>query len=270
MSFQQVLPVVSNAFFFLPAFKAVAMGRWTRAIIFFLIPFTSGSFHLCDEMNLCLCNFVYLKNLDYLFALWQLPLTDLYFVHWGKTWAFLERFLIVLYGMGLWLGIALGNGDMMAQMLVAGTSIFIPILYWIAYFCNRVLENPKRKFFVNCCTAEYEDTAKHEGRYFPKYEWGYMLCGVSLTGLGVLLFALQPLVNPSDGWLIHAFWHMCAALGQYYILGIKAPVSRAAFRVLDSELKHIDKDALLQYLIDNREFLIQNIDKPIKISLIRR
>ncbi len=250
MSFQQILPVVSNVFFFIPGFKAVAFDHWTRAIIYFLIPFTSGAFHLCDEMNICALDFIYLKNLDYLFALWIVPLTNLYFVHWGDTWAPLERLLIALYGVGLYAGIAksTSSNDMLGQMLVAGTSFLIPLIYWIAYFANRVLENPKRSPCVNCFTAEYEAVARREGRYFPKYEWGYMLCGVGMTGIGVFLFTLQSNINPADGWQVHALWHMCAALGQYYILGIKAPPILGSYRVLDTQYFQEETRPLVAFL----------------------
>lgn len=224
--------MLSNFFFLVPCVRAFQYGHFTRCIIYLLIPFTSGSFHACDEGFACVFPFVVHRNLDYIFAIFIIPLTALYFVHWGDTWAPLERFLIVTFALLIGLLVSLGGTADSATTIGLGLVLFaavaVPIIYWISYAANAYMQWPRPKY--KCCQGT---------DYFPPYEWGAMLAGVSLTAIGIYLFLVQGTLVYQWSWVLHSMWHIMAAFGQDYILQIKAPEPHAVYRVLDADLNKI-------------------------------
>jgi hypothetical protein len=173
--------------------------------------------------------------LDYITAILILPLTALYFVHWGDVWAPLERALIIVFVVLISAIVVQqdGSDSLVGTGLIAGAAILIPILYWIGYAVNGAMQYPRKK----CCSPS-------GGIYFPKYEWGALLAGVAFTAIAVYLFLVQGTLVYSWTWVIHSMWHILAAFGQYYIAKIKAPVSRAAYRVLDADINKVTPEVV--------------------------
>jgi hypothetical protein len=205
------------------------------------------------------------RDLDYIFAILMFPLTTLYFVHWGDTWAPLERLLIIVFALIISV-LVISEQDkssMVGQAIIAAASLAIPIIYWIGYAANAAMQYPRPPLKC-CCQKGYESLPG--GRYFPKYEWGALLAGVSLTSIAIYLFTVQGTLVYSWTWVLHSMWHILAAFGQYYIIQIKAPAPLAAYRVLDADINKITPE-IVKILHDKHG----QFDKryPIQIEVAR-
>jgi hypothetical protein len=188
-----------------------------------------------------------------------LPLTALYLVHWERSyiWAPLQRVFIILFAVLITLLVVEGGGsELGGQAVIAGASFAVVICYWIGYAVNAVcIEYPAPPKLVWCWSKEY-DAAGVAGRYFPKYEWGALLAGISLTSIGVYLFISQGIFLYTWTWVTHSMWHILAAFGQYFIIQCKAPVDYALFRVLDSKMDLYEK-----HRPEIEETLSQHVEK---------
>lgn len=254
---ENLFPILSNFFFLVPAVQAFRYGRITRAIIYALIPFTSGSFHACDEGYSCVFPFVMHKNLDYIFAILIIPLTALYFVHWGDVWQPLERLLIIIFILliAVIVNVQQDSESLIGLGIILLSAVLVPVIYWIGYAVNAAMQWPRPPLLC-CCHKNYNGA--HGARYFPKYEWGALLAGVSLTSIGVYLFMVQGTLIYTWSYVLHSMWHIMAAFGQYYIIQIKAPVPMASYRVLDTDISKI-KTAIVRTLQNNDSFLKRDI-----------
>lgn len=224
---KQVFPVLSNAFFVIPAFTAFAWGVFLYGVIYSLIPFTSGTFHACEQGFGCLFSFQAHTQLDYIFATLIIPMTGLYLVHWEDVWAPLRDIFLLLFALIISLVVTqVTQEDNMFiwQALIIGASVAIPIFYWIGYYvyARYVMIGAKR--------------------YFPKYEWGALLAGVSLTIAGVTIFMTQGMYAYQYVPDLHGMWHVLAAFGQTYLLQCRAP---------DISVYYISQYDLLQHHIDS-------------------
>lgn len=239
--------------------EAYTYGHYTYALIYFLILFTSGSFHACDQGYTCLFSFQTQKDLDYIFAGLILPLTALYLIHWERSymWAPLQRWFIILFALLISLLVVKGWGsELSGQAVIAGVSLAVVVGYWIGYAVNAVcIEYPAPPALHWCWSPDY-DAAGVAGRYFPKYEWGALLAGTALTSIGVYLFISQGTFLYTWGWVTHSMWHILAAFGQYFIIQCKAPVDFAQFRVLDAKM-----DLYEQHRPEIEEAISQHLEK---------
>ena len=248
-------PIVSNFFFLIAAFNYFLYRSYFRSFIYVLIPFTSGSFHACDEGYMCIFPFIVHKNLDYIFAILIISLTALYFVHWDDTWAPLETLLIVVFALLISIFVVLEDAgtSLLGAGIVVIASLLVPVIYWIGYAIHTSLDYPSPKF----CSLN------SGGKYFPKYEWGAVLAGVVLTAMAIFLFVSQSRFAYSWSWVLHSQWHILAAFGQYYICEIKAPRPFATYRVLESQLHKITPE-IVNYLYHNDHLFDKRY--PIKIQ----
>jgi hypothetical protein len=199
----QILPIISNLAFVAPMLRAIVRGHYTRAAIYALIPFTSGSYHACDAYaSACLFSFPFHRQLDFFFAELIIPLSALYLVIWGD-WAPVERFLIVGFAVALAiLQYALPTSDFVVQGIVVATAIVIVAIYWTVYAamaCGRAQK----------CVAA-----------FPEYSWPDLLLFVTLATTSIVMFSVQNYMYYDYDW-IHSLWHCLAAFGQWYLLAAK-------------------------------------------------
>jgi hypothetical protein len=224
MSFN-VFPVVSNIAFLLPSINAFVYGEYIYSVIYALILFTSGSFHACDEGFGCAFPFVIEMNMDYIVAILIIPMTAIYFVHWKYLWQPMQHILLVFF-VFLVILIQVQNTDdsLTAPAVVVAASLAIPLCYWLGYFVYmRWVYVPKEASPKG--SPPWAPTWLNWG-FFPKYEWGALLASIGLSAIAIALFATQGMFAYS--WVpdIHAMWHIFAALGQFFLMEIKAPPSR--------------------------------------------
>lgn len=268
-SIQNMSVIITNLFFLFPAVRAFGRAEYIYGVIYALIPFTSGSFHTCDEFQNCAFPFTYQRDLDYFFALLMLPMTGLYIVHWGHVWKPLKDILLLLFAILLAFCIYWGGGTSLGGMvLFAVISVAIPVVYWAGYMTNACMDHPNEyNFSIVCCCAE-ESKRVPGGRYFPKYEWGNLFAGVALTAMGVILFITQVTLVQSYWWAIHSLWHCVEAFGQWYILGCKAPPPIAAYHIIGRPLSFMQKSLVKNHLLSD---LLNDIKRdpwvPIQIQI---
>lgn len=204
--YTDVLLALSNLFFLLPFFQAIYKHRWTRAIIFFLLVFVSGFYHACySEMDLCFVSHAIHHHLDFFFSNMLIPLTGLYFINFGKYFAFLERWLIVLTGFAIFLVVVDPN---VSQEVLQYTLLGITTLLVL----------------IGCILN------------WKEFEASYVATGLLFTLIAFVFFVLSQ-QRHDEYWLLHGFWHVFAAIGQYYILGIRKAAPRYA--AMDSRITPI-------------------------------
>lgn len=253
MNNKQIFPVLSNAFFVVPAFTAFGWGVFLYGVIYALIPFTSGTFHACEQGFGCLFSFQTHTQLDYIFATLIIPMTGLYLVHWEHIWTPLRDILLLAFALVISLVVTqVTEEDNMFiwQGLIIAASVAIPITYWIGYYVYaRYIRIP----FVP--SAALGRQGEQEPRYFPKYEWGALLAGVSLTVAGVTVFMTQGMYAYEYVPDLHGMWHVLAAFGQGYLMQCKAP-ERLIYYIHGRKMKYINSDVLAAI-----EKNIENVDK---------
>jgi len=200
--------VISNLVFFIPAIRAVKWYRWTRAPIYFLIVFASGSYHTCRSYsNLCIFPYQLHYNLDFFFAELIIPLSALYLIYFPTFYQWVERWLIILFAILIFVLQIYTNGAIMVQLIIVAISFAFVSIYWIRYY------------------------AQH-GR-LPRYDWIMLSRGITVTMLSVALFTVQG--RYVEGyWGGHSVWHVLGALGQDYILRARPPAS--PFASVDSRM----------------------------------
>jgi hypothetical protein len=246
-----IFPIVSNLAFLFSAVAYFSKNEYLYAFVNFLIPFTSGSFHACDEGFTCIFSFMTHKSLDYIFAILIIPLTFMYFVKWEEVWYPLKNILIVTYAflIALMVVVQQDADSLVGAGIVAASAFLIPVIYWIGYAIEKTMHYPAPK----CCS----------GLYFPKYEWGAVLAGTALSAIGVYLFISQS--RFVYGWtpILHSLWHIMAALGQVYVSQIKATVSPSTYCIIEGKAEHITPD-LVTYLHNN----VDTFDKNYPIEFV--
>ncbi len=200
-------------------------------IIYALIPFTSGSFHACEQGYGCIFSFKTHTDLDYIVALLIVPMTTLYLVHWEEVWAPLQDILLVLYILLISFfvnQVETESAFFTAQACIVGSALFIPVIYWIGYFINARFISLKKP--------------KH---YFPQYKWSALAIGLCLTVTGMTLFLTQGMFAYQYVADLHGMWHVLCAFGQAYIIQIKAP-TRVVYVVKREDWKYLETSIVEQ------------------------
>ena len=220
---------MSNVLFLLPSINAFVYGEYIYSVIYALILFTSGSFHACDEGFGCAFPFVIEMNMDYIVAILIIPMTAIYFVHWNRLWAPLQHILLVFFVfLVILIQVQNTNDDSLtAPAVVVAAAIAIPVCYWLGYFVYmRWMYYAPPPGATSPKEEAWHPTWLNWG-YFLKYEWGALLASISLSAIAIALFATQGMFAYS--WVpdIHAMWHIFAALGQFFLMEIKAPPARS-------------------------------------------
>lgn len=200
---KDVLLILSNLAFLIPFSRAVYYRRWTRAAIYFIIVFASGLYHCCDSYsNLCIFEFSTHHNLDFFFAELIIPLSALYLIYFTPGYFWIERWLIILFAIGIFVIQITLPGELYVQAIVSGIALFILVVYWI-YFYNHY-------------------------KRFPYYNWIDFLLFLSFTALSISLFSVQNIWHEGY-WAVHSIWHISAAVGQTYLLSTR-PITRGWLR----------------------------------------
>lgn len=195
---EDVLLIISNLAFFAPAYKAHELNRRTRSIIYTFMVFASAFYHACNSyLGLCLFSPNVQRKVDFFFAQWLIVITALYIIKFPVHLYYIERWLIFVAALGIFIVEFFYNEPFALQLIIVGLSVAAIVIYWICFAVAKAQcgENPR----------------------IPFYNWGHLIFGVSLTALACVLFTVQ-----SDWHLgypyVHSVWHVLAALGQYFIL----------------------------------------------------
>ena len=223
----EVLPIISNLFFLVPAVEAVYQRRWTRFMIFLLIIVNSSMYHTCAGFaGACAFDSLAHKHLDFFFAQLIIPLTALYIVDFPDSLLYLERILIIAFAFVIAITQIVWGENNYIQLSLAGASLVIIIVYWIVYSVTQFAKNPDDK--SSGCFR------------LPPYDWQMFALGIACTAVACNLYATQ-LQYHQTYWSTHSLWHSVAALGQYFILMIWPMVKKdAEYKSLDSELLSFD------------------------------
>jgi hypothetical protein len=224
--------VISNVFFFIPSFLAFSLCEYFYFVIYFIIPFTSGSFHACSEGFGCLFPFDVHVKLDYITATLIAPMTMIYIVRWEQIWKPMQDILILLFLLIISLMVVLSTSDNAYawQALVIGASILIPITYWIGY-----------AIYMKCIIFPKAT------RFFPEYQWYYLSVGMTLTVVALILYLSQGTFWYPYTADIHGFWHILAAYGQTFILLCKCKksfISPLIYKMYSQDVPYINNDVI--------------------------
>lgn len=252
MGGEEVLMIITNAFFFIPSVKAATLHRWTRAALYFFMIFASSFYHACNSfMDQCVLPADVGRKTDFFFAQLLIPVTALYIVKFPLRFAFIERWLILGFAVALYLVEIYFNEPLWMQIVVVGISVLVIAIYWISYAVAKYNEyvkyaiapanyrisrdvvvspnpwdiKPKQEVFFRC--------EKRKECHLPKYDWDAFAMGIGLTSLACVLFVTQGEWHLGRPY-VHSVWHTAAAFGQYFILCIRDAAPRNA--ALDARL----------------------------------
>jgi len=184
--------VFSNLFFILPAIRALYKREWIRAIVFFLITFISGTYHLCDSSIMaCLWETYIHHDLDFFLSQLLIPMTILYFIYF--KYRFIETWILIIFAFAIYFVQVLTDSTQMnVQIIIVGISLGILLIY-LVYHGIRF-------------------------KRWPRYHAKSLIWGIIFTVAGVLFFVW----DMGDAyWALHSSWHIFVAIGQYFLLGIK-------------------------------------------------
>lgn len=189
-----VLTVISNAAFVLPAVEAARRRYWWRFCIYLLVLVSSSLYHTCNSFHGACAGLPphVPREMDFFFAQLLIPLTALYIIWFPPDplyWA--EPVLIVASAFGIFLAEQYWESSLTMQLVLSGISFFLILLYWIIY-----------------------GTVYRE---LPRYHWDKFGLAIGLTALSTTLFVVE-MMNPPFYWAIHSVWHVNAALAQYFLL----------------------------------------------------
>lgn len=190
--------VLSNLAFLVPAKRAFEYARYTRAPLFFVINFVSGSYHTCRSYNnLCIFTLETHQKMDFFFAELTIPLSALYLIWFPLKYQWIERLLIIAFALLIYLlQISTDGGELQVQLIIVALSFGFVFAYWL------LIE-------------------------VPHYNMIYLQRGIALTALSVGLFGAQGRFMEGY-WGIHSSWHVLGALGQDYIIRSRPPASPIA------------------------------------------
>lgn len=217
-----VLCVISNVAFIIPSAKSAQLRHWTRAVLFFFMIFASSFYHACNSWSgHCYLDAVIHRKLDFFFAQLLIPVTALYIIKFEGAWCFLERVLIMFAALVLFIVESVSDEPFIIQIIIAASSFFAIIAYWIGY-------------------AIYMKNLTGKAR-IPRYDWSAMALAVACTAFACVLFATQRMWHQGYPW-VHSIWHVLAALGQYWVL-MTRPKIGPIYPVLDQKIsRQIRKD----------------------------
>lgn len=211
-----VLLIVSNVFFLIPSVKSVMLHRYTRAAVYFLMMVASAFYHTCNSFpSACVFEAQTHKKIDFFFAQLIIPVTALYIIKFSPAYAFLERWLIILFAVVIFVIEVVADEAFIVQMVVGLVSVLMIAVYWI-YFGIHKYRNEK-----------YVLHSPHPRFAIPNYNWMDFSLGIGLSALACSLFATQKQWHLGY-WAIHSVWHTLAAFGQYFILCIRDEAPRYA------------------------------------------
>ena len=214
MSAVHVFLVLSNLAFLLPAVKSVQLHRWTRAFIYVLMIIASSMYHACNSFaNACVFDPNTSRKLDFFFAQWIVVYTALYLIKFPPKWAFIERWLIIAFGVGIFVAEVFTDEPFLLQGIIAALAAFMIIVYWIVFAVE------EQRCFV--------ELGKGKGARLPRYDWSVLAQGFIITGLACTLFATQKRSHILYPY-VHMIWHILAALAQYWILCCRDAAPRNA------------------------------------------
>lgn len=189
-----VLLILSNLAFLIPSTVAIFWNRWTRAVAYFMVVIWSSAYHTCRSYGaLCVLPFGTLKNLDFFWADLGIPLTALYLINFKPRYQWIERWLIIAFGMGVFILQIKTDGELLPQAIICGVSLSIVLLYWLIW-------------------------------EMPTYDWSAIAAGIAFTIVSILMFTTQGAFMLGY-WGVHSIWHVLGAFGQTYFLMCKEPAS---------------------------------------------
>lgn len=190
-------PVLSNLFFILPAIRAFIWGNFGLAPAFFIVIFTSGSYHVCKSFpDACLFEYQRHLKLDFVLAFVALPLLAFNFIYWPKGYRFWSWWCYLLSFFLVAILVTCIESSFMTQAIIAGLSAIVVFVYWTIFYVRH--------------------------HRLPNYNWGQLTLGLGLSLLGVSLFQDQNFW-PQGYWANHSMWHILVAMGAFFFIGAKKP-----------------------------------------------
>jgi len=204
-----VLLIVSNLAFLVPAVTAVYLYRRVKQDLIFLVAaaiyvcvlLASATYHSCNSFSAtCLFDAATHKGIDFFFAQLVIPLSTVLLIYFPGAWNSIPWwFMVFMAGLLFVLEITVGEG-FIVQMSLALACFVVLTVYWIGH-------------------AAY--TKRSTGRAaMPLYNWSDFVMAIMLTFVAISLFSTQMQWH-SGYWAIHSDWHVIGALGQYFLLTTK-------------------------------------------------
>lgn len=190
-----IFPVISNLAFLAPGIRAIQYGRVGRAFIYFLVIFSSGSYHLCKSYSgACLFEYQSHKQFDFVIAQVNIPVGALYFIYFPLSLAWLEWWTLLISLLLTTLVVTCFSAGFYIQCIISAAFFLVIFIYWGIFYCLH-------------------------GR-IPKYKWKEVMLGVAVSIIGLSMFQLQN-VWPAGYWALHSLWHILIAFGQFFLIGIR-------------------------------------------------
>jgi hypothetical protein len=136
-------------------------------------------------------------------------LSGLAFIQFSPQYAFIERWIIILGALVIYLV----PQSTWTEVIYIGVAFGLALVYALGY---RIVSTSGK---------------------FPPYKWSNVGWGLGFTAFAVLFFVLSNVIDTNTYWLWHSLWHTCAAIGQFFILQIWPLDEKAKWAAMDSQIQ---------------------------------
>jgi hypothetical protein len=230
----RLFPVFSNLQFLFLASRALDYGEIEFACLALVIAvFSSPLYHLCIGFpQACLYDIWKLHVLDFWTAELTIPWGGMLFVKFRSR--YVKTFLLILTVFVVGFLVTGTNSSFTTQVVVSGVTFLFVALY-IAWY-------------------------KIAHGYWPDYDIFQLTLGVAFTALAVVCFVVQMRWPPIYNY-IHSIWHMSAAMGMFFLIGMRNWIREGSVRAGPDNEDVAEKDpGARQYLRqdDTYTYLKQN------------
>ncbi len=209
-----VLTIISNIFFILPAIQAWMGKVWVLVMLYVLIIVNSSMYHACNSYaSLCVFPSLNHRMMDFFFAQLIIPATAFTLILMPNSLRGLQTMSFIALAFTIFvIQIAVGE-SIYIQMGIALGSLGAIVVYWIIYGSRQAI---------------------NEGAFtLPPYDWGHLTMGICMTGIACSLYSSEMQYHLLY-WAVHSCWHAIAAYGQVFILMCRPPDPEGEYAVLNS------------------------------------
>lgn len=192
--------VGTNLVALMPIILAFRLGLWYIGVQITLSMVFSTIYHACDATGFCLFGYplIVWRTMDYIYAFMQIVIVFIFLVDFESSesspTAFMyQRWAVItqqLFGAVVILVILVDPFSQAAAYVIVamgGSIIYIKFV------------------FLDRGRTPFKD----------RFEVKFLVVGFALFGLGVGLFGIN---GTPVYWLFHSTWHVCAYLGQYFLI----------------------------------------------------
>lgn len=202
--------VISNVFILPIVVLLITRRDFVDAYFFTCLTIFSTTYHLCADMNKCICDLYVLNYIDVLFATTVVAYIGVFSIEsfrYRPNYRYLRRQIKTLYMLfiftvnGIW--IALNDLE-----VTSSHKVFIAFYIWLILVISLYLNVEWNISFKNRSNLSYRSPIHIS---YPLF-----ITGIVISTIGYILFELASIGGRNNiYWIIHSLWHILSSLGLF-------------------------------------------------------